>query len=984
MSFKLKVLPLALAQVIAGGAFTLMTAAPVQAQQAASDATVTRVEITGSNIRRADKETPSPVQVITSADLKNSGYTTTAQVLQNITANGQGTLSTGFSGAFAGGATGISLRGLNTSATLVLIDGHRMAPYPLADDNQRAFVDVASIPFDAIEQIEILKDGASAVYGSDAMAGVVNIKLKKSYLGTNVTAEAGTTTEGGGKTGHASIIHGWGNYDEDGYNAYVNLEVRHQDPIRQVQRKGDGLWASTDLSSIGGLNETPGVINPLIPKPSTFGTVYLTDPSQGGFSTANSHFYTSPIIPNSNYSGSCSSLAMLQAGGCAFRNPLAEIQPETQNFNIIGSFSKKLPDDWKLDVKASFFDSKGQQFSGAGSGGGMFNYPASFSPLVAVSAGVLPHLVGTTIPLVSVPQGYPGNPFSGPGRVRGVNPDAPNTPSEFDAKNYRLVADLSGSFGAWDIDGSVGYTRISLDSTSIGENIPVLNAALNAPNGSAGQWAVTGGNPQSLINQVFPTLSATDTSTLEFAELHASRSLMQLSGGDLGFSVGGSYIHRDLHAVAPDLIAQGIVSGNNAFSQGAQTDESLYAEVYAPVLKTLELDGHLRYDHFDNVGSSWTPSAGIKFTPVKEFAVRGTYGKGFRAPNPNESGQAGNAYLSGTTFDPVLCPGGDSTKAGAVISQCNFQPVYQNSSNPSLKSEKSTSETLGVILEPIKGWSSTIDYYSVEIKDQITGGTADISKGIRGPAVTDTCSDGAGSTVTCSASELIYIPVGYVNANSVKVTGLELDTRYKFKLGEMGSLTADLNWSHTISYELTGDYVGNGFPTTYQLAGTHGPAVIGGDTGNPKDRVQATLTWDKGPLTVATTFNYIGSFDLTDPSGSNTGIPINNCADGVANGGGFIAWFPNAVDGGVTYPNAGYTNPQSQYCKVHSFIDTDLTVNYKFDKHWSAHLNVTNLFNQAPPVDLNTYGGGNLPYNPSMHQAGAVGRFVNIGANYKF
>ncbi len=115
-----------------------------------------------------------------------------------------------------------------------------------------------------------------------------------------------------------------------------------------------------------------------------------------------------------------------------------------------------------------------------------------------------------------------------------------------------------------------------------------------------------------------------------------------------------------------------------------------------------------------------------------------------------------------------------------------------------------------------------------------------------------------------------------------------------------------------------------------------------------------------------------GSFDLTDPSGSNTGIAINNCDDGVSNGGGY----------GVVPERRRCL---SEYCKAcTSFIDTDLTVNYKFDKHWSAHVNVTNLFNQAPPVDLNTYGGGNLPYNPSMHQTGAVGRFVNIGANYKF
>src|SRR5580692_2974819 len=189
-----------LAALAAGGAATR-----AQAQQAPADNTpVQEVVVTGSLIRRADIETPSPVQVITADELKQSGYTSIAQVLNNITANGQGTLSQGFAGAFAAGAEAVSLRGLNSSATLVLIDGHRVAPNAMFDDGQRSFVDISAIPFDAIERVEVLKDGASAQYGSDAMAGVVNIILKKSYVGTTINAEGGTATEGGGATAHAS------------------------------------------------------------------------------------------------------------------------------------------------------------------------------------------------------------------------------------------------------------------------------------------------------------------------------------------------------------------------------------------------------------------------------------------------------------------------------------------------------------------------------------------------------------------------------------------------------------------------------------------------------------------------------------------------------------------------------------------------------------------------------------------------------------
>ena len=970
MSFKLKMLPLAVAQVVAGGALSMIAAVPTMAQTS-TDATtgpVQRVEITGSNIRRADAEIPSPVQVITADDLKKSGYTSIAQVLQNITANGQGTLSQGFPQAFAAGASGISLHGLTTAATLVLIDGHRMAPYPLSDDGQRSFVDVSNIPFDAVERVEILKDGASATYGSDAMAGVVNIILKKTFTGTTVSAEAGTTTQGGGTTEHLTFSKGWGDYEADGYNAYINLEYRNQNDITYGQRKDDGLWAGTDLTSIGGVNKTPGVVTPLISNPpmlSPYLQVYNPNgpASQQAFTAANTYFY-----PSATSCAGGASFANYEAGACGWQNSHDEIQPATQNINILTSLSKKLSDDWRLDAKVSLFDSKAEQY--APTAGGMQTYPGSFSPLVAVSSGVAPYLVGTTIPAITVPVGYPGNPFNYPATVNGVIPGVGPIHTGLESKAWRAVFDLTGEAFGWDIDSSFGWTKVGTVQKNYNAiNVPALNAALNAPNGSPQQWNVQGGNSQALINSIFPTAQADDVSTLEFVELHASRSLMQLPGGDLGFSTGVEFLHRDMDSPAPGLIADGVVPGNNAYVSGSQSDASAYVEVAAPVVKSLELDGSLRFDHFNNAGNATTPKVGFKWTPTSAFALRGTAATGFRAPNAAENGESGQAYLYNTINDPVLCPGGAPTSGGniakgSVVSTCSFQPVYLNSSNPALEPEKSVSETLGVILEPIKGWSSTIDAYQVKIKDQIIAGSPNLADAVRGSPVASACADGNGGTYTCtpSAGPIIYIPVQYINANSTQTSGIEFDTRYKWKMGDFGNLTTDLQWTHVMSYILT---TGG---EQYQLAGTHGPYIIGGDTGNPKDRVQATFTWDKGPWQVATTFNWMSSFSLTDPS-----IGLDDCNAGASVNG----WFPTAG-------SPGGTNPPGQYCKVASFLDTDVSFHYNIDKQWTVHGAITNLFNQAPPLDLNTYGGGQLPYNPSMHMAGAIGRFVNLGASYKF
>ena len=165
MKLRIKPMPVAILQVIASGALSVAALTPAMAQQASGTEPVQRVVVTGSLISRTDTETATPVQVITAADIQRSGKTSVAELLSDLASNGAGTLGTGFSGAFANGASGISLRGLSVGATLVLLDGHRVAPYAIGDDAQRSFVDVSNIPFDAIESIEVLKAGASSLYG---------------------------------------------------------------------------------------------------------------------------------------------------------------------------------------------------------------------------------------------------------------------------------------------------------------------------------------------------------------------------------------------------------------------------------------------------------------------------------------------------------------------------------------------------------------------------------------------------------------------------------------------------------------------------------------------------------------------------------------------------------------------------------------------------------------------------------------------------
>src|ERR1700736_1121470 len=289
-----------------------LTIAQTQQVSTGSPESLQTVVVTGSHIVRTDSETPSPVQVITSVDLQESGFTNTQEVLKNLTANGQGTLSQSFSGAFASGAAGIALRGLNVGYTLVLIDGHRTAPYPIGDDGQRSFVDVANIPFDSIERIEVLKDGASAVYGSDAIAGVVNIILKKTYEGATLTADGGTSSHADGTTEHVAGTFGMGNLANDGHNFYVSGEFRHQQQIRFTDR--GGIFTQRDFTSTGGDNVTLGVPNEITGAFARSGTGYVIDPN------------TSTIA---GFMPGCNATTYA-AGQCTYHDTWSQIQPDTK------------------------------------------------------------------------------------------------------------------------------------------------------------------------------------------------------------------------------------------------------------------------------------------------------------------------------------------------------------------------------------------------------------------------------------------------------------------------------------------------------------------------------------------------------------------------------------------------------------------------------------------------------------------------------
>jgi iron complex outermembrane receptor protein len=963
-----------------------LVSAPAFAQeqaQAEQEQVLQTVVVTGSIIKRTDFETPSPVQVMTAEDLQQSGYTSVSDVLRNLSANGQGTLSQAFAGAFAGGGSGVALRGLTVGGTLTLIDSERMIAYPLSDDGQRNFVDITSIPFNVIERIDVLKDGASSEYGSDAVAGVVNVVLKKSFTGFSVTADGGTTSKSDGTTEHLAAIGGIGDLGSDGYNAYLAVEFRHQDQILLNNRSG--FWTTLNFLPYGGYDTRYGSPNSA---PASAGSPailggYVLDPIATATTPANS-FGASTVFLRPT--ASCQNFASYEAGGCIYSPPF-QLQPQTANLNILGRLTKNLGGDWQAVVTGSVFRTEAEQvgannapyLGGGGAIGG--SVPTTFT---AIGPGVNPYTL--TTPAMILPPGSANNPFPAGGTNIGGGaalipyfPQVGMLQAQFVTNTYRLFGDIRGTAAGWDLDGTLGWMYAATQQGYQGfPNAGDLTIA------AAQGFNFATASPQQMEQAFAPDAGIKDTNTMEVVDLHGTHELAQLPGGALSLAAGAGMYHLYKNSLAPWATAAGLQQGNNAYAVGGQTNNNAYLEFVAPIIHGLEVDLAGRYDRYNTYGSSVTPKFGVKYSPFKMLTVRGTYGKGFRAPNPAEAGLSG-ALFGGAPFnDATLCPTpANPQAAGNFPGQCNRGLIGLQVSNPQLQPEKSTNWTAGIILTPLDNTSISFDYWDIKVNQDIQSGVNVLFLGgnpalfpiVRAPPTLQPFCVTTGNCTTqvlTPVGQVLYQAFPYLNLTQTHINGLDMDLATHFDIGNAGRISASLNYSHMFHYifGLAGGEV--------DLAGTHGPEIISGDTGNPKDRATASLSWDLGPWNVTASVNYVGTYNLTDPS-----VGLNTCQQAIQTGGlggPQLARFPFPAP----FPAAAAS--LLQYCDVKSFTDVDLYTQYAFSKNFSVHGSILNVFGTQPPVDLQTYGAayGNALYNPAMAQAGAVGRFFNVGATYTF
>ncbi|MGO9991848.1 MAG: TonB-dependent receptor domain-containing protein [Steroidobacteraceae bacterium] len=922
------------------------------ATNSGSSITLDTIVVTGSYIRRTNAESPSPVTTIDADQIAKSGLNSIADVIRTVSADNSGTLSQAFSGAMAGGADGVALRGLTVDATLVLVDGHRMANYPLTDDGQRQFVDIDSLPMAIVDRVEVLKDGASATYGSDAIAGVVNVILKKQFTGVDVSATAGSTDRGDGLSQRFAAIYGTGNLDADGHNFYISIEGRHQQAIPQEAR--GSYIAASDLTPWGGPNLHGGVVNGSLPNPLTTYTVPgQVLPVSGGV-VQNQTPYQLP---------GCSAQDVALAGGpgngCAWdTNAYKKLQPRTAGVDVSTHWTQRLAGDWTNALAVSYYLSQSEQYRQPNA------YDVGVNLVPFAWAGALSGTVNqfnpatTRIVLPSNSRDNPFNPASlyfaaaqayyngmganfnnyvgDPALFFGALTSVPEQHTMYGTDVYRLVDDLTNTIGAWDLTASVGYVR---DVTRITYQgflyVPALDSAL-ANGYLVGQDAYL--NSPALTNSLVPETHDTATSDLAFLSANATRKIFALPGGDASLAVGvDSRMVHENNPGEPYALAGDIQMDGSFYARGSQTVSAAFAEMAAPVLDSLEIDAAGRIDHYNtSAGTAFTPKVGFKWTVIPQFALRATYAQGFRAPGIAESGDAGSASsVAPAPVDPVRCPVtgaiGDCGGPGSSV-------ALLTRSNSHLKPETSHSYTFGIIGEPLPHNAVTVDYFYIRRDHEIAPEPYSLESAVRTPAA-------SGSTLP---GQIIEYLTPYVNASYSITAGIDVGWKTLLDLGRYGVVTTTIDATHLIQQQQTfGD-------VTYHYVGTVGPTALSGSTGTPGNRGSFILDWTLGALSLGTTLNYRSAMQGIDMSLTTPG----------------------------TAPTCLQLSATNAHCYVAGFGYANLYGQYQVNQHLQLMANITNVTNRLPPLDTVTYGGQN--YDASYDQAGAIGRFMELTFRYRY
>jgi iron complex outermembrane recepter protein len=839
---------------VIGGQQVVFAQQTGDASAPAKPVVIEKIEVTGSSIRRVAGETALPVTVIDRAEILKSGATNAAELMSRLSANpGTSYQESQSVDGTSPGFAGVSLRGLGEGTTLVLLNGRRLANFAFSGIG----VDLNAIPLAAVARVEILKDGASAIYGSDAIGGVINFILRKDYQGVDFSISAGSPKGGGGGQQRVNATAGFGNFGETGFSALLSADIAQNEALEA--RKRD--FARTGYRPDIGLDTT-----------STLGTfpanIFLVD------ANGNLAGVTNPAAARG-----CTANTVRIADQCNFdETSVKELVPKTEKGSLYGRLNFKLGQSATAFAEAMYLQNKVRSVDS----------PPNVTLYYLRRTGAPP------LVLEGTPY-YPAG-FAGQGAVpigfRAV--PAGNRVDTATTKSSRVVAGIDGSSGAWDYSAGINYAvskasdKFDSGFLSFTRFQTAFESGLVNPFGSSG---AAGERVYQDAQQRGTFRDATSTATSVDGKM--SRELFALADGPLSMAVGVE-ARREKFSDRFDQTLSGdtIGYGSSPDTAGSRNISAGFAEISAPFAKGFEAQVAVRYDRYSDFGGKTNPKASLRWTPTKDLLFRASAGTGFRAPSLRELYLSKvDAVTTAPQSDPLRCP---ITRAPT---DCDINFLATASGNRALRPEKSKQFSLGFVFDIGKAWSSSVDYWRIEKRDDIFlvldptifANFAEFSSAItRGPVT---------PAFPQLPGPITNVAMGYYNFGTVKTEGVDVDLRYTTPVPSAGSVTLGLKGTQVVKFD--------------RVRANIAQSSLGrADNGPPIARWRHTVSADWS----------FGALNLT----------LNN---------NFMAGYRDEqLDG------------NGQVRRVRANSTWDFQGGYNLTKEMTATLGVRNLFDRDPPV----------------------------------
>ena len=793
------------------GVCALRAQAPASASAKPEDIQkLEKIEVTGSRIKRIESETPQPVVRITDVEFKATGFSTLGDAIRAMPAvSGQSLVSIDGGTSFTPGVSAFNLRGLGSNNTLVLINGRRAAPFASAGFNgfQTVF-DFNSIPTAAIDSIEVLKDGASAIYGSDAVAGVVNINLKKNYTGLTTELSVGNTikTDSLEKTGFLIMGAQAGKFSLVTTADYQSRSSIYGSDLSYTRESNGAPYGGFDQRSTSG---PIGAVRGLTDRTRfPAGTAYFSAP------TSNPTLATAvPGIPLYNFQEEAGFMPEYEAMGF-FTRGIYEFTPKLTGF-VEASFRRS---HVLIDAAATPYVAS-QELGDSATGAGVFPRTNPYNPF------------GQDI----VDLRYR---FTAMGRRI----------QDSTADTVRIVAGLEGKIGnsEWTWDGALVHSQNNVSQLSRNTTSDrLVQNALNGVTISGQRYFLNpfGPNPKELLDYLRITNPGNDLFRVRSADIHVTGPIFTLPAGNVGLAVGAEVRTEKFENIGTQLNRDGQIVGGG---QGSDTvgDRRLYsyfAEVSVPVVRQLELQLAARHESYSDFGDTTKPKLAAVFRPIPEVLLRASYGKSFLAPNLAFLYTSQSVSFTANTLADPLRP-----------SDPRVQIRQIGGGNPDLQPEETTVKYGGLVLQPFarnrnslfRELSFGVDYFEFQQKNLLNRLTAqqilnDLNAfgGLvtRNPAA-------PGETVGTISS----VSTAWQNLSVGEYKGFDFNIRWILPRKEWGEFRAEASATYIHNLEFS---TATGAIVDYD-----------GEYSFPHTRGSLTLAWKRKDWAASIFTNYIGEY----------------------------------------------------------------------------------------------------------------------------